>query len=101
MDENRFAGTAKNIGGKMEEGAGRVSGDTKRQLEGIAKQAAGTAQDLYGQARETAVDAAGAARESAVSLEKWLQQTIERQPYMTALVAIGVGWLLGRMHRPL
>lgn len=101
MDENRFAGTAKNMAGKVEEGLGRVTGDTKSQVEGIAKQAAGATQDLYGQARDTAADAAGAARNSAASLEKWLRHTIETQPYTTALVAVGLGWLLGRMHRPL
>jgi uncharacterized protein YjbJ (UPF0337 family) len=31
MDENRVSGTAKNIGGKIEEGFGRVTGDTKTQ----------------------------------------------------------------------
>jgi uncharacterized protein YjbJ (UPF0337 family) len=101
MDENRLEGTAKNMGGKVEEGLGRVTGDTKIQAEGIAKQAAGTAQDLYGQARDTAVDVAAAARDSTASLEKWLRHTIETQPYTTALVAVGIGWLLGRMHRPL
>ena len=101
MDENRLAGNAKNIGGKVEESFGRVTGDTKTQVEGIANQAAGAVQDLYGQARDTAADAAGAARDSAASLEKWLRHTIETQPYTTALVAVGVGWFLGRMHRPL
>jgi uncharacterized protein YjbJ (UPF0337 family) len=101
MDENRFAGTAKNIGGKVEEGFGRVTGDSRSQVEGIANQAAGAAQDLYGQARDSASDAAGAVRDSAASLEKWLRHTVETQPYTTALVAVGVGWLLGRMHRPL
>ena len=46
-------------------------------------------------------DAAGAAQDTAATLEKWLRRTIETQPYTTAIVAIGVGWLLGRMHRPL
>jgi uncharacterized protein YjbJ (UPF0337 family) len=101
MDGNRFAGTAKNMGGKVEEGLGRVTGDTKSQVEGIAKQAAGAAEDLCGQARDSAADAAGAARNSAASLEKWLRHTIETQPYTTALVAVSLGWLLGRMHRPL
>ena len=101
MDENRIAGTARNMGGKVEEGFGRVTGDTKNQAEGIANQAAGAAQDLYGQARDSAADAAGAVRDSAVSLEKWLRRTVETQPYTTALVAVGIGWLLGRMHRPL
>ena len=101
MDENRIAGTARNMGGKVEEGVGRAIGDTKTQIRGIADQAAGTAQDLYGQARDTAADAAVAARDSAASLEKWLRSTIETQPYTAALVALGIGWLLGRMHRPL
>ena len=57
MDENRVAGTAKNMGGKIEEGFGRVTGDTKTQAEGIANRAVGAAQDLYGQARDSASDA--------------------------------------------
>ncbi len=101
MDENRLAGTAENAGGKVEEGLGRVTGNTKTQVEGIANQAAGAARDLYGKARDSAADAAGAARDSAASLQKWLRHTVETQPYTTALIAVGVGWLLGRMHRPL
>jgi hypothetical protein len=26
---------------------------------------------------------------------------IEQQPYTAVAIALGVGWLLGRMHRPL
>jgi uncharacterized protein YjbJ (UPF0337 family) len=101
MDENRVSGTARNIGGKVEEGFGRVTGDTKTQAEGIARQVSGAAQDMYGQARDAASDMAGSARGRASSLEKLLRNTIETQPYTSALVAIGIGWLLGRMHRPL
>ena len=101
MDENRVAGTARNVGGKVEEGFGRVTGNTRMQTEGLVDQAAGAAQDLYGQARDSAADAADAARDSAAAFEKWLRRTIETQPYTAALVAVGVGWLLGRMHRPL
>ena len=64
-------------------------------------QAAGAAQDLYGQARDSAAGAAGAARDTAATLEQWLRRTIETQPYTTAIIAVGIGWLLGRMHRPL
>jgi uncharacterized protein YjbJ (UPF0337 family) len=101
MDENRLSGTAKNIGGKLEEGIGQVTGDTKTQAEGIARQVSGAAQDLYGQARDAASDVAGTARGTASSFEKLLRNTIETQPYTSALVALGIGWLLGRMHRPL
>jgi uncharacterized protein YjbJ (UPF0337 family) len=94
MDEDRLHGTARNLGGKVEEGIGRTTGDVKTQLQGKLDQAAGTAQDLYGQV-------ADAGRDTAVSFDKWLRTTIETQPYTTAIVALGIGWLLGRMHRPL
>lgn len=101
MDENRVAGTVRNVGGKAEEGFGRVTGDSKTQAEGLVNQAAGAAQVLYGQARDSAADAAGAARDTAATLEQWLRRTIETQPYTTAIIAVGIGWLLGRTHRPL
>jgi uncharacterized protein YjbJ (UPF0337 family) len=94
MDENRISGTTRNIGGKIEEGAGAVIGDARTQLQGKLDQASGAAQDLYGQA-------ADAARESGASFDKWLRTTIETQPYTAAAVALGIGWLLGRLHGPL
>jgi uncharacterized protein YjbJ (UPF0337 family) len=101
MDENRVTGTARNIGGKAQEGFGRVTGDTKTQAEGIANQVTGKAQDLYGQARDGASEAADTAVNAAASFEKVLRNTIETQPYTATVVALGLGWLLGRMHRPL
>ena len=80
MDENRGSGTAKNIGGKVEEGFGRVTGDTNTQAAGLAKQISGVAQDMYGQARDVASDAAGTARDTASSFEKMLRNTIELSP---------------------
>ena len=50
MDEDRIAGTARKLGGKVQEEVGRFTGDTQAQIKGMANQAAGTAQDLYGQA---------------------------------------------------
>jgi uncharacterized protein YjbJ (UPF0337 family) len=47
MDENRFEGTARNVGGKVQEGLGRATGDVKTKTEGMINQAAGAAQDLY------------------------------------------------------
>jgi hypothetical protein len=35
------------------------------------------------------------------SLEKAIRTTIETQAYTAAAIALGVGWSLGRMHRPL
>ena len=56
---------------------GRVTGDTKTQAAGLAKQVSGAAQDIYGQARDAASDAAGTARDTASSFEKMLRNTIE------------------------
>ena len=94
MDENRVEGAARNFGGKAQEGVGSVTGSARTQAEGLANQATGAAQDLYGQAADTV-------REKASSFEKALRHTIESQPYTSAFVALGIGWLLGRMHRPL
>ena len=94
MDEDRISGTARNVGGKIEEGVGRLTGDARAQIQGKLDQAAGAAQDLYGQT-------ADAARDTAATFDKWLRRTIETQPSTAAIVALGIGWLLGRMHRPL
>jgi uncharacterized protein YjbJ (UPF0337 family) len=94
MDENRIEGSARNLGGKVQEGVGRVTGDAQSTIEGVVNQAAGTAQNLYGQSADVA-------RQNASTLDSWLRNAIETQPYTTAIVALGIGWLLGRMHRPL
>ena len=99
MNEDRLMGTARNLGGKVQEGVGRVTGDTKSQVEGVMNQAAGAAQDLYGQAKDTASDAAQAVRQGAVDAEDFLRHTIEKRPYTVALVALCAGWLIGRMGR--
>jgi uncharacterized protein YjbJ (UPF0337 family) len=54
MTDDRLSGSAKNIGGQVEEGFGRVTGDVKTELQGKAKQMEGTLQDVYGQAKGSA-----------------------------------------------
>jgi uncharacterized protein YjbJ (UPF0337 family) len=99
MNEDRVIGSATNLGGKVQESVGRVTGDTKSQVEGVINQAAGAAQDLYGQAKETAADAAQSVRRGATDAEDYIRHTIEKRPYTTALVALFVGWCIGRMGR--
>jgi ElaB/YqjD/DUF883 family membrane-anchored ribosome-binding protein len=63
------------------------------------------AQDVYGQARESAANvvdtASAAAQNTAGSFERALRNMIEQQPYTAVAIALGLGWLFGRMHRPL
>ena len=105
MDENRIAGTARNIGGKVQEGFGWAVGDARTEAEGVANQVRGAAQDLYGQACDSSArlanDAGAAARRTASSFEAALRDAIEVQPYTAVIAALALGWLLGRMHRPL
>jgi uncharacterized protein YjbJ (UPF0337 family) len=95
MNEDRIIGTAKNAGGKLEEGAGRLTGDVK----GKAQQVAGDVQEMYGQVKDKAADAAQAVREGAVEAEDYLRHTIESRPYTTAAIALAVGFMIGRMGR--
>jgi uncharacterized protein YjbJ (UPF0337 family) len=111
MDENRVTGTARNLGGKVQEGVGRLAGDAKTEMEGRLNQAAGSAQELYGQARdaarqgveavqETAGDAANALRKKSAGLEQTIRSSMDERPLMTVALALGIGWFVGRvLHR--
>ena len=93
MNEDRLSGTAKSVGGQVEEGVGRATGDVKTQLQGKARQ------DVYGQARETAADAAEALRDAGSEAGDFLRSAIEERPYTTAAIALGIGFLIGRFGR--
>ncbi len=83
----------------------RAFGDAKKQAAGIAGEVSDAAQDLYDHASDRAARLGDttslAARKTAGLFEKALRNTIEHQPYTAVVIAIGLGWLLGRMHRPL
>lgn len=72
------------ITGRVQEAVGSLAGDTKAQMEGVARQAAGAAGDAYGQVRDRARDVAGDVSDS-----------VERQPLIALLVAGAVGFVLG------
>jgi uncharacterized protein YjbJ (UPF0337 family) len=97
MNEDRIIGSAKQLGGQLEEGIGRVTGDTRTQVRGAARQAEGVLQDLTGQARDTAKQAARTVRAGAGEADEYVRQHIEGRPYMVAAVALGLGFILGRM----
>src|SRR3974390_3079742 len=79
-------------------------GEAKKQASNLAGEASNAAQDVYERARDTAADLADsandAARQTAGSFERALRTTIETQPYTAVAIALGLGWLLGRTHRP-
>ena len=99
MNEDRVVGTARNMGGKVQEGFGRVTGDAKNQVEGLINQAAGAAQDLYGQAKDTASDAAQSVKKGAIEAEDYVRHFIEKRPYTTAVAALCIGWAIAHLAR--
>jgi ElaB/YqjD/DUF883 family membrane-anchored ribosome-binding protein len=83
----------------------RAFGDAKKNASNAANEVSDAAQDLYDQARDSAGHVADAtteaARNTAGSFEQALRNTIENQPYTAVAIALGLGWLFGRMHRPI
>ncbi len=76
MDSDRIIGAGKQAAGEVQEGIGSLIGDTRTQARGRATQAKGQAQNSVGQ----------------------LEDYIRDQPMQAALIALGVGWLLGRLR---
>lgn len=48
LDRDRVEGAAKNVGGKVKEAAGKVTGDEKLKREGQADQVVGKVQNVVG-----------------------------------------------------
>jgi uncharacterized protein YjbJ (UPF0337 family) len=48
MDKDRVKGAARNVGGKIKEGAGKALGDEKLKNEGRADRVSGKAQNVVG-----------------------------------------------------
>ena len=77
MDENRIEGSARDIGGKLQDAVGGLTGDTSIQARGKANQAAGQAQDTYGK------------------LVGQLQEMTQDQPMTVLISTLGIGLLFG------
>ncbi len=52
VDKDRVEGSATNLGGKVKEGAGKVTGDEKLRNEGLADQAKGKIQNAVGSVKD-------------------------------------------------
>ncbi len=52
VDENEFEGTVRDLGGKVQDAAGGLTGDAGLQAKGKWNQAAGKAQKTFGQAAD-------------------------------------------------
>ena len=57
MNKDQVKGTAKDIAGKIQEGAGKAVGSKEQEAKGLDKQVSGKAQKKYGDAKEAIKDA--------------------------------------------
>ncbi|HEY1930669.1 MAG TPA: CsbD family protein [Acetobacteraceae bacterium] len=80
---DKFEGKARQMGGRVQEAVGETIGDSKTQAEGLYNQAAGRVQQAVGQAHDAADQFTGMVR---------------AQPLVAAAVALGVGYLVGRLR---
>ncbi len=84
MNEDKLSGAGNEIGGRVKEAAGALSGNASMKAEGMYDQAVGGAQRALGDAKD-------AAREGG----RVVSRTVEEQP-LSALLAAGlVGFVVG------
>lgn len=104
MDENRFEGAARDIGGKVREAAGDLTGDPKLKAEGMADQVHGAAQKTYGQVRDAVREYGGDYGSQLIDqIEEAgdaLAEQIDQRPITALLVAAGIGFLLALATKP-
>lgn len=112
MDKDRFAGSAKDLAGKVEGTVGDIAGDAKTQAAGRVREVTGTAQNLYGQAKDAARDATDATVSFAKDAydnsgdtfrdgSQAIAKTVRDNPLGSMLIAGGIGFALALlMTRP-
>jgi len=101
MNEDRIAGTARNLGGKVQEGAGKLAGDSVTDLKGKVNEVVGSAQDAYGKAADAVMDGAAAVKDSAADAADYVANLVKERPYTVAVGAFFVGWAISHIsaHR--
>jgi uncharacterized protein YjbJ (UPF0337 family) len=108
MDKDRIGGSAKDFAGKIEGAVGDSTGNVRTQVTGRAREAAGTAQNMYGQVKDAARDATEAAVGYAKDAYENSDETfrdgsqvmakkVQDNPFGALLLAGGIGFALAMM----
>lgn len=79
---DKVEGLAREMGGRAQKTLGDTVGDAKTQAQGVYNQASGRAQQAWGQAQDAGDQ---------------LSDAIRGQPLIAAVVALGIGYLIGRL----
>jgi uncharacterized protein YjbJ (UPF0337 family) len=81
VDENEIEGAARDLGGKVQDAIGGLTGDSKTQVEGKWNQAAGKAQKTFGAAADE------------------IRDNVVDKPLTALAVAAGLFFVLGYLMR--
>jgi len=73
--DDRIEGTAREFGGRVQQAAGDMTGDSKTQAQGLYNQVSGQAQQATAQ----------------------FSDVVKAQPVVASLVALAIGYVLGRL----
>ena len=95
MTDDRIAGTVRNIGGKVQEGVGKVTGDTTTEVKGVMNQAAGAVQDAYGKTADAAMEGSQSVKEAAIEGHDIVRKFVEDNPHTATAIALGIGFFIG------
>jgi uncharacterized protein YjbJ (UPF0337 family) len=99
MTDQRIEGAADQIEGKVQNGFGRLTGDTRAQVEGKLKQAKGQALDAYGRVID-GLD--GLVEKAPADLREPARTGLDfarRKPLLTTGIIAGAAVLLGALSR--
>ncbi|WP_395650215.1 CsbD family protein [Brevundimonas sp.] len=94
MTDNRIDGAATGLTGKLQEGLGRLTGDSKLQLDGKLNEVKGKYLDVYGRGLDR-LD--GFAAKAPTDLQEPVRAGLDfarRKPFLTTAIVAGLGLLL-------
>ena len=99
MTEDRIEGAGKQGLGRVQDAIGGLTGGDKTQLKGKLNEAAGTAQNAYGQVKDQAADVLDQVKDQFDDSYDQIEAFVREQPFAAAAVAVGVGLVLGMLLR--
>jgi uncharacterized protein YjbJ (UPF0337 family) len=106
MNSDRIEGSAKEVGGKVQETFGHVTGDPEIRAGGVARQIEGKGQNLYGRGKDGLRDAADLAEqafdEGSRHVKRGSREIGEKvgdHPLPALLLAGAVGFVAGILFR--
>ena len=95
MADERIGGRVRATGGEAEDGIGKITDDTKAQVEGLVNPATGVVQDAYGKTMDATAESVQTVKGAAIAGHDYLRKFMEDNPHAITLIALGMGVLIG------